>query len=57
MQDIGRFSYRPGRRWAEGGDDHGQTSFSLGGDGGIVWMVAIRAAYLVIGIAASTRTA
>jgi len=31
---------------------HGQTSFPLGGDGGIVWMVGVSAVYVVTGIAA-----
>ncbi len=30
----------------------GRTSFALGGDGGILWMAGISAAYLVVGIAA-----
>ena len=53
MQDIGRFTpISQGVVGPRAVMIDGQTSFPLDGDGGIVWMVAISAAYLVIGIAA-----
>ncbi len=53
MQNIGRFTpISQGVVGLRAVMIDGQTSSPLGRDGGIVWMVAIRAAYLVIGIAA-----
>jgi len=53
MQDVGRFTpISQGVVGLRAIMIHGQTSFPLGGDGGIVGMVGVSAVYVVIGIAA-----
>jgi ABC-2 type transport system permease protein len=53
MADIGRFApISQGLVAMRAVLIDGRTSFALGGDGGILWMAGVSAAYLVVGIAA-----